>query len=113
MTQSIHVQSDVSIRRGNVRRRDFLRAIPAAAVAAGALGWQETMIAGTLRGTGRTMLARQLSEINDDKALTQELYLRVFGREPSQSGGCVIGEFIIARACGIELCTSSRRTLGS
>lgn len=38
-----------------------------------------------LRGTGRTMLARLLVEIKDDKALTQELYLRVFGREPSQS----------------------------
>jgi hypothetical protein len=42
-------------------------------------------IASALRGTGRTMLARQLSEIKDDKALTQELYLRVFGREPSAS----------------------------
>ena len=42
-------------------------------------------ISSALRGTGRTMLARQLAEIKDDKALTQELYLRVFGREPSQS----------------------------
>jgi hypothetical protein len=38
-----------------------------------------------LRGTGRTMLARLLAEIKDDEALTQELYLRALGREPSQS----------------------------
>lgn len=38
-----------------------------------------------MRGTGRTMLARLLSEIKDDKALVQELYLKALAREPSQS----------------------------
>jgi hypothetical protein len=43
------------------------------------------LVAGALRGTGNTMLARKLAAINDDSALTQELYLRVLGREASQS----------------------------
>jgi hypothetical protein len=43
------------------------------------------MISGALRGTGRTMLARLLAEIKDDKALVQELYLKALAREPSQS----------------------------
>jgi len=43
------------------------------------------LVAGALRGTGNTMLARRLAAINDDFALTQELYLRVLGREASQS----------------------------
>jgi len=43
------------------------------------------IIAQALRGNGRTMLARLIGEIKDDKALTQELYLRVLGREPSSS----------------------------
>jgi hypothetical protein len=47
MSYSIHLQSQVSVRRGVVRRRDFLRAIPAAALAAGVLGWQDAMIAST------------------------------------------------------------------
>ena len=38
-----------------------------------------------LRGTGRTMLARLLAEIQDDEALVQELYLKVLARQPSQS----------------------------
>jgi hypothetical protein len=64
----------------SVRRDEVQSSIPQALAM-----MNSPMIAGTLRGTGRTMLARQLSEIKDDKALTQELYLRVFGREPSQS----------------------------
>ena len=58
MSHALHIQSDVSIRRGSVRRRDFLRAIPAAAVAAGALGWQETMIASAdeLRKSGKACI---------------------------------------------------------
>ena len=40
-----HLQSHVRIRRGVASRRDFLRVIPAAAVAAGALTWQDAMIA--------------------------------------------------------------------
>jgi len=43
------------------------------------------LVAGTLRGSGNTMLARKLAEIHDDSALTQELFLRVLGREASQS----------------------------
>jgi hypothetical protein len=43
------------------------------------------VINSSLRGTGRTMLARLLAEIQDDQALVQELYLNVFGREPSLS----------------------------
>jgi uncharacterized protein DUF1549/uncharacterized protein DUF1553 len=43
------------------------------------------MIAAGLRGTGNTMLARKLAAIKDDPALVQELYLRVLGREASQS----------------------------
>jgi len=43
------------------------------------------LIGQALRGSGRTMLARLLGEIQDDKALTQELYLRVLGRQPSES----------------------------
>lgn len=42
-------------------------------------------VTGALRGTGNTMLARKLSAISDDTALVQELYLRVLGREASQS----------------------------
>ena len=43
------------------------------------------LVGQALRGSGRTMLARLLTEIRDDKALTQELYLRVLGRQPSAS----------------------------
>jgi hypothetical protein len=42
-------------------------------------------VTGALRGTGNTMLARKLAAISDDSALVQELYLRVLGREASQS----------------------------
>lgn len=42
-------------------------------------------VTGTLRGTGSTMLGRKLAAISDDTALVQELYLRVLGREASQS----------------------------
>jgi Protein of unknown function (DUF1549)/Protein of unknown function (DUF1553) len=43
------------------------------------------LVSGALRGTGNTMLARKLAAINDDSALTQELFLRVLGREASHS----------------------------
>lgn len=43
------------------------------------------LIAGALRGTGNTMLARKLAAIKEDPALVQELFLRVLGREASQS----------------------------
>src|SRR5207244_9406451 len=43
------------------------------------------LVAGALRGTGSTMLARKLAAIKDDPALVQELFLRVLGREASQS----------------------------
>jgi len=45
----------------------------------------DPMINGSLRGTGRTVLARLLAEIKDDKGLVQELYLKTLAREPSQS----------------------------
>jgi len=41
------------------------------------------LVSGALRGTGNTMLARKLASIKDDRALVQELYLRVLGREAS------------------------------
>jgi hypothetical protein len=58
MSQNIHLQSDVSIRRGQVRRRDFLKCIPAAALAAGALARQDAMIASAadLRRQGKACI---------------------------------------------------------
>ena len=58
MSQTLHLQSHVSLRRGCVRRRDFLRAIPAAALAAGAVGWQDTMVASAadLRRSGKACI---------------------------------------------------------
>ena len=40
---------------------------------------------GAVDGQGRTSLARMLSEIRDDEALTVELYLRCFSRHPKPS----------------------------
>src|SRR4029453_16346955 len=58
MSHTLHLQSDVSIRRGQVRRRDFMKAIPAAALAAGALSWQDAMIASAedLRKQGKACI---------------------------------------------------------
>src|SRR5262245_1835964 len=58
MTNSIHLQSAVTLRRGQVRRRDFLKAIPAAAAAAGALSWQDLMTsqAAELRKAGKACI---------------------------------------------------------
>jgi hypothetical protein len=42
-------------------------------------------VGAALRGSGRTMLARLLSEIKDDEALVQELYLKVLARQATQS----------------------------
>ncbi|HEX5105878.1 MAG TPA: DUF1501 domain-containing protein [Pirellulaceae bacterium] len=58
MSHQMHIQSDVSIRRGLVQRRDFLRAIPAAALAAGALSWQDALIASAadLRRSGKACI---------------------------------------------------------
>src|SRR5262245_39143406 len=55
---SLHIQSDVSLRRGQVRRRDFLRFIPAAAAAAGVLSWQDHLLASapTLRKSGKACI---------------------------------------------------------
>src|SRR5262245_63963612 len=55
---SLHIQSDVSLRRGQVRRRDFLRFIPAAAAAAGVLSWQDHLLASapTLRKAGKACI---------------------------------------------------------
>ena len=38
-----------------------------------------------IRASGRTALAKMMSEIKDDQALVTELYLRVLAREPSSS----------------------------
>jgi hypothetical protein len=53
----LHLQSSVTIRRGHVRRRDFLKFIPAAA-AAGALSWQDVMAANApaLRKAGKACI---------------------------------------------------------
>jgi Protein of unknown function (DUF1501) len=58
MSHSIHLQSAVTIRRGHVRRRDFLKAIPAAAAAAGHLSWQDllTAKAADLRKAGKACI---------------------------------------------------------
>ena len=58
MSHSIHVASSVTIRRGALRRRDFLKVIPAAAVAAGALSWHDHMTASAadLRKSGKACI---------------------------------------------------------
>jgi hypothetical protein len=58
MSHTIHLQSDVRIRRGQVCRRDFLRAVPAAALACGAVSWQDAMIASAadLRRQGKACI---------------------------------------------------------
>src|SRR5262245_42686711 len=55
---SIHIQSNVTLRRGHVRRRDFLKYVPAAAAAAGALNWQDLMTASAadLRRQGKACI---------------------------------------------------------
>jgi hypothetical protein len=55
---TLHLQSAVTLRRGHVRRRDFLRAIPAAAAAAGVLSWQDLMTsqAAELRKAGKACI---------------------------------------------------------
>jgi len=62
------------------RRDEIAGSIPQALVMMNAPN-----ISAAIRGTGRTMLARLLSEIKDDKGLVQELYLKTLAREPSQS----------------------------
>jgi hypothetical protein len=58
MSHTLHLQSNVSIRRGQVRRRDVLKCIPAAALAAGALSWRDVMIASAadLRRQGKACI---------------------------------------------------------
>jgi len=55
---TIHIQSDVSIRRGHLRRRDFLKYIPGAAAAAGLLSWQDLLAANApaLRKAGKACI---------------------------------------------------------
>src|SRR6476660_3745598 len=55
---SLHIQSSVSIRRGHVRRRDFLKFIPGAAAAAGLLSWQDLLAANApaLRKAGKACI---------------------------------------------------------
>jgi hypothetical protein len=54
----IHIQSEISLRRGHVRRRDFLKYIPAAAAATGALSWQDHLMASApaLRKSGKACI---------------------------------------------------------
>src|SRR5262245_14359360 len=58
MSHTLHVQSAVTIRRGHVRRRDFLKAIPAAAAATGLLSWQDLLTANApaLRKSGKACI---------------------------------------------------------
>jgi hypothetical protein len=54
----VHLQSTVSLRRGLVRRRDFLRLIPATAATAGVLSWQDLVTANApeLRKSGKACI---------------------------------------------------------
>jgi len=58
MSQNLHIQSSVTLRRGQLRRRDFLRFIPAVAAATGALSWQDQLIASApaLRKAGKACI---------------------------------------------------------
>jgi hypothetical protein len=58
MSNNLYIQTDVSLRRGQLRRRDFLKYIPAAAAATGALSWQEHLLASapTLRKSGKACI---------------------------------------------------------
>src|SRR6266436_10178306 len=58
MSHTLHLQSIVTIRRGQVRRRDVLKVIPAAAAAAGTLSWQDVMAANApaLRKAGKACI---------------------------------------------------------
>jgi Protein of unknown function (DUF1501) len=58
MSHSIHHAASVTIRRGSLRRRDFLKVIPAAAAAAGALSWHDhvTASAAELRKSGKACI---------------------------------------------------------
>src|SRR3954462_8879761 len=53
----LHIQSEISLRHGHLRRRDFLKFIPAAA-ATGALGWQNLLAANApaLRKSGKACI---------------------------------------------------------
>jgi hypothetical protein len=64
----------------SVRRDELQSSIPQALAL-----MNSPIVASALRGTGNTMLTRKLAAIGDDSALVQELYLRVLGREASQS----------------------------
>jgi hypothetical protein len=58
MTYTLHWLSSVSLRRGRVARRDFLRVLPGAAAAAGLLGWRDLMTcrAAELRKAGKACI---------------------------------------------------------
>jgi len=58
MSHTVHIQSSVTIRRGQLQRRDFLKAIPAAAAAAGVLSWSDLMSvrAADLRKSGKACI---------------------------------------------------------
>src|SRR5436853_6761804 len=58
MSDNLHIQTDFSIRRSGLRRRDFLKFIPAAAATAGALTWQDHLMASapSLRKSGKACI---------------------------------------------------------
>lgn len=58
MRPVVHWQSAVALRRGQILRRDFLRAIPAAAVAGGLVGWHDLVVsrAAELRKAGKACI---------------------------------------------------------
>src|SRR6476646_9586968 len=55
---SLHIQSEIAIRRSGVRRRDFLKFIPGAAAATGLLSWQDLLAANApaLRKAGKACI---------------------------------------------------------
>src|SRR6476661_1835634 len=55
---SLHIQSEFSVRKSGLRRRDFLKFIPAAAASAGVLSWQDHLMASapTLRKSGKACI---------------------------------------------------------
>jgi hypothetical protein len=55
---TFHLQSTITIRHGQIRRRDFLKAIPAAAATAGTLSWHDllTASAADLRQRGKACI---------------------------------------------------------
>src|SRR4051794_10816554 len=58
MSNNLHIQTDITIRNSGLRRRDFLKFIPAAAATAGTLTWQDHLMASApaLRKSGKACI---------------------------------------------------------